>query len=63
MANRLMLEESEITTSVLLYLMKVGIPALPVHDSVIVPKRYREQVRQVMKNAYRERTGFGITVE
>jgi hypothetical protein len=62
-ANRLMLEESEIMTSVLLSLMEVGIPALPVHDSVVAPRRDREQVRQAMEYAYRERTGFRIAVE
>lgn len=40
-----------------------GIPALLVHDSVIVPKRNREQVRQVMEDACREHTGFEIVVE
>ena len=43
--------------------MSLGIPALPVHDSIIAPKRHRGQVKQVMEDAYRERTGFGITVE
>ena len=43
--------------------MDLGKPALPVHDSLIVPKKHREEVRQVMQDAYREHTGFGITVE
>ncbi len=62
MAKKLMLKESEIMTSVLLNLMEVGIPALPVHDSVVAPSRDRERVRQVMEHAYREHTGFQITV-
>lgn len=62
-AGRLMLDESEIVTSALLKLMGMDIPALPVHDSLIVPKRHRNQVKQVMEDVYREHTGFGIAVE
>ena len=62
-ANRLMLEESEVLTSALLRLMGLGIPALPVHDSLLAPKRHSERVKQVMEDAYRERTGFNIAVE
>ncbi|MFC2033771.1 hypothetical protein ACFLUB_04585, partial [Chloroflexota bacterium] len=51
MANRLMLEESEVLTSALLRLMGLNIPSLPVHDSLIAPKRYRGQVKQVMEDA------------
>lgn len=61
-ANRLMLEESDIMTSVLLRLMELGIPALPVHDSVITPIQDRNVVRQVMIDKYIQYTGFGITV-
>ena len=62
-AGRLMLAESEIVTSALLKLMGMGIPALPVHDSLVVPKRHGNRVRRVMEDAYREHTGFGIAVE
>ncbi|MBA7478643.1 hypothetical protein ES707_14071 [subsurface metagenome] len=62
-ANRLMLAESEIMTSVLLSLMEVGIPALHVHDSVVAPSRDRDTVRRVMEDEYRRHTSFGITVE
>ena len=62
-ANRLMLEESELITSVLLRLMDLGVTALPVHDSIIAPARYRDKVRQVMLDSYSSRTGFGIVVE
>lgn len=62
-ANRLMLEESEIATSALLRLMELGIPALPVHDSIIAPIRHGDTVRQVMEDAYQRRTGFSITIE
>jgi hypothetical protein len=61
-ANRLMLEESDIMTAVLLRLMSQSVPALPVHDSVVFPKRHRETVKQVMEDEYRRQTGFEITV-
>lgn len=61
-AGRLMLAESDIMTSALLKLMGMGIPALPVHDSLIAPKRHRNRVRRVMEDAYREHIGFGIAV-
>ncbi|MFC2018682.1 hypothetical protein ACFLU4_01830 [Chloroflexota bacterium] len=61
-ANKLMLAESDIMTSVLLSLMGLGIPALPVHDSVVGPARYRETVRRVMEEEFERHTGFGITV-
>jgi hypothetical protein len=63
LANRLMLAESDIMTSVLLRLMGLGIPALPVHDSIIAPIRHREAVRQAMEDTYKQHTGFSITVE
>ena len=62
-AIRLMLAESDIVTTALLRLMELGIPALPVHDSLIAPRQHRGRVKQVMESAYREHTGFGITVE
>lgn len=61
-ANRFMLAESDIVTSALLRLMELGISALPVHDSLIVPRRHRDQVKQVMEDAYRGHTGFTISV-
>lgn len=62
-ALRLMLAESEIITSALLKLMDLGIPALPVHDSLIAPRRHRGRVRQVMEEVYKWHTGFRIAVE
>jgi hypothetical protein len=63
LANKLMLVESDIMTSVLLKLMSLGIPALPVHDSVIVPSRYKDVARLEMQNNYREYTGFSIAIK
>ncbi len=62
-ANKLMLVESDIMTAVLLKLMRLGIPALPVHDSVIVPNRNKNVARRVMRDTYREYTGFDIAIK
>lgn len=62
LANRLMLVESNIMTSVLLRLMEQDIPTLPVHDSLVFPLRHRETVKQVMEDEYQRQTHFSITV-
>jgi hypothetical protein len=61
-ANRLMMVESEILIAVLLRLMELYIPALPLHDSLIVPVRCGVVVRRVMGEEYHKQTGFSITV-
>ena len=58
-----MLAESDIVTTALLRLMEMDIPALPVHDSLITPRRHRERVREVMEEVYGQHTGFNIVVE
>jgi hypothetical protein len=62
-ANRLMLEESEVMTSVLLRLEELGIPALPVHDSVIIPRKNEDWVKHVMESVYSRHTNFKIMVD
>lgn len=62
-ANKLMLVESDIMTSVLLKLMRLDISALPVHDSVIVPSRQEDIARRVMQNTYKEHTGFSVVIK
>lgn len=62
-ANELMLEDSNIMTAVLLKLMKRGITALPVHDSVIVPRRYESTVRRIMQDTYKKYTSFEISIK
>jgi hypothetical protein len=62
-SNKLMFEESEILTDVLLELMKLEIPALPIHDSLLFPKQYKDKVKQVMLDCYHNHTGFKIEVK
>jgi len=62
-SNKLMFEESEIMTDILLELMRLGIPALPIHDSLLFPYTHTETVREVMLRCYRNRTGFEIQVK
>ena len=62
-ANRLMLAESDIVTAVLLGLAGRGIPALPVHDSLVFPGRETETVRGAMEEEFLLHTGQPIAVE
>jgi len=62
-ANKLMLAESEIMTHVLLELKRLGIPSVPIHDSLLFPEQYTDQVKQVMIDCYKSITGFDIVVK
>ena len=51
--------DSRIMDNILTNLTKMGIPALPVHDSVIVEKGYEEELKYQMVNCYKkEMNGF-----
>lgn len=62
-ANKLMLVESDIMTSVLLKLVQLNIPALPVHDSVIIPSRHEDTARRIMQHVSVEHTGFVFAIK
>lgn len=55
--------DSGIADAILTNLMALNIPALPVHDSFIVPQQYEEKLRQQMSDEYKKILGFepGIT--
>lgn len=55
--HRLQNMESNILVSILLELQGLNIPALPVHDCVIVPRSQKEQVKAVMARVFKEITG------
>ena len=55
--------DSWIMIDVLETLARLGIVALPEHDSVICPVEHQETVRQVMKEAYKQHMGFEIGVK
>lgn len=55
--------DSNIMERVLKSLHKRNIPALPVHDSVVVPEKYRNTVIRIMKEQYKQTTGFEIEVK
>lgn len=53
----LMFLESQILTAVLLRLADKNVPALPMHDGIMVPRSHRQIARQVMGEASREMLG------
>jgi hypothetical protein len=54
--------EGEVMIGVLEALAESGVVALPLHDSVIAPRRSLELAGRVMRETYMRRTGFDITV-
>lgn len=55
--------DSNIMEGVLRSLHKRNIPALPVHDSVIVPESRKQAAIRIMKEQYKQITGFDIVVK
>ena len=50
--------DSRIADAILTNLMALNIPALPVHDSFVVPQKYEEKLKQQMVNEYEKILGF-----
>ena len=50
--------DSKIMDDILTNLRKLGIPALPVHDSVIVEKGFEEELKHQMVSCYKKVMGF-----
>jgi hypothetical protein len=59
---RLMFVESQILIAVLLDLTSHGIPALPIHDGLMVARSMREAAKEVMTQHARLMTGIDIPV-
>jgi hypothetical protein len=49
MGIRLMRKDSDITLDVMKACAKAGIPALPIHDSILTPARYEGRVAEIME--------------
>ena len=49
-------QDSEIAMSILRYFTRKGVPVLSVHDSFIIERAYREELEQVMLDAFSEAT-------
>jgi len=60
---KLMSKDSRIIQDVLDYCVQNRIPCLPVHDSVIVPERRKDEIKKVMKDAYRKEMGFDCKIK
>jgi len=58
-----MFAESMVITNVLLRLMDLGIPAVPLHDSLICQKQNMFEVVSVMRDEYQDYMGWGISVK
>ncbi len=57
----LMTIESDLLVDILLVLCRRGIPALPLHDSVLVAESFAETVRTIMREELARRSPEGIT--
>ena len=55
--------DGEMMLRILSTLTTEGIPALPVHDSVIVARSHQKRTIEVMQNVYRRYMGFDCIVE
>ncbi|MDX9710543.1 MAG: hypothetical protein RBT64_13410, partial [Trichloromonas sp.] len=55
--------DSAITEDILISFMREGIPCLPVHDSYIVPARYKDRLYQKMMEAYEKVMGFEPVID
>jgi len=58
----LQFQDSQIMASMLSELSNMGIPVLPIHDSVRCKKSDKNSVIEVMQNSYQELTGFDCSV-
>ncbi len=54
--------ETAILVEILLLFQHERIPALPIHDAVIVPRSARRKARQIMRKVYRGHVGFNPVI-
>ena len=54
--------DAKIAMNVVWHFAKKGIPCLPVHDSFIIAKRHKEELKTIMQRSYRMMFAADITV-
>ncbi len=54
---RLMRRDSELVTSIMRSMLRLGVPILPIHDSFIIDERYAGQLREQMEAAWCDQIG------
>lgn len=54
--------DSEVMTTILAKLTALGIPSIPIHDSVIVPQRDQAKTTEIMLESYELVTGFKASI-
>ena len=59
---KLQYRDSLIMEGILKHFIGKEVPIIPVHDSAIVPVRYADEARQVMKEVYKDHMGFDPVV-
>ena len=60
---RLQFLDSEITESILKYFTSREIPCLSVHDSFLVPGKYEDELKAVMRGTYKSKFKYDIKVK
>lgn len=60
---RLMRLESDMASDILWHFSRKGIPAIPLHDSFIVPETYSLELKEVMRKTYAQKFGREIEVK
>lgn len=56
-------KDSDMMLLILMNLKEKGIPALPIHDSIIVPEKDAHAAHRVMRVVYKKTMGFDIQIE
>lgn len=51
-------KDSKIAEDILKHFTKKGIPCLPIHDSFIVPNKYKDELIETMHEVYIKHFGF-----
>lgn len=59
----LMYYDSQIAEEVLKYFLKRKIPCLPIHDSFLVPEKYKDELYLVMKETYFNKFHFDAVIK